>query len=291
MPAPYWKGYLKLSLVTVPVKAYTAAGKDDAEIHFHQLHADCHSRIQYKKTCPIHGEVSKDAILSGYEYAKGQYVVVDPAELDKLRTEDEKAVTIDTFISPDALDLMYFSGKAYYLAPDGPVGQRPFAVLFQGMVEENRYAIAQMVLHGRDQLVLLRPMDGLLAMSVLNYDHQVTKPAAFEDQAPKVELADEERELADTLVAGSTAKQFDFSTYKDRYTEKLTELIDAKVAGKEIVAPPPREEARVINLMDALRESVTKLQPAAATEADAKPPRKMAPSRGRTKAARRRKAS
>src|SRR5947199_151756 len=93
-----WKGYLKFSLVSVPVKAYTAVSSGDG-IRLNQLHADCHARIQYKKVCPVHGEVSNDAIVSGYEYTKGQYVIVDPAELEKLRTEDDKAITIDTFIA------------------------------------------------------------------------------------------------------------------------------------------------------------------------------------------------
>ena len=95
-----WKGYLRLSLVSVPVKAYTATTTGGGEIHLNQIHADCHSRIRYQKVCPIHGEVSNDAIVSGYEFAKGQFVVIDPDELDKLRTESDKAVQIATFVAP-----------------------------------------------------------------------------------------------------------------------------------------------------------------------------------------------
>src|SRR5262249_19131127 len=142
-----WKGFLKLSLVSVPVKAYTATTSGGGEIRLNQLHAECHSRINYKKTCPIHGEVTQDQIVSGYEYAKGQYVVVDTDELDKLRTEDEKAITITTFIPPETIDPVYFSGKTYYLIPDGPVGQKPYATILQAMTEDNRHAIAQVMLH------------------------------------------------------------------------------------------------------------------------------------------------
>jgi DNA end-binding protein Ku len=293
MPArSSWKGFLKLSLVSVPVKAYTATASGGGEIHLNQLHVDCHSRIQYKKTCPIHGEVSNDAIVSGYEYSKGQYVVVDTSELDKLRTEDDKAITIDTFIPPDALDPIYLSGRTYYLVPDGPVGQKPYAVLVQGMIEENRYAVAQIVLHGREQVVLLRPVEGLLAMSILSYEHQITKPSTFEEEAPKVEAAAEEAKLAKTLIAASTAEHFDFSKYKDRYTENLTKLIEAKVAGQEVVAPPVHEQAQVINLMDALRQSVAKMQKPEAAKAAGRPPKKMAPSTpGRTRETRKRKTS
>jgi DNA end-binding protein Ku len=154
-----WKGCLQLSLVCVPVKAYSTASSGGGEVHLNQLHADCHRRIQYKKTCPLHGEVSNDQIVSGYEYAQDQYVVVDPEELDRLRTEADKAIKIDVFIDSGAFDPLYGTGKRYYLAPDGPAGQKAYALLYHAMVEEKRYALAQVVLHGREQLVLLRPQE------------------------------------------------------------------------------------------------------------------------------------
>jgi DNA end-binding protein Ku len=276
MPArSSWKGFLKLSLVSVPVKAYTATASGGGEIRLNQLHAECHSRINYKKTCPIHGEVPNDQIVSGYEYSKGQFVVIDTGELDKLRTEDEKAINIDAFIKPESLDPVYLSGRSYYLIPDGPVGQKPYALLHQGMIELKKHAVAQVVMHGRDQVVLLRPVDGLLMMSMLAYDNQITKPAAFEDEITQPKLEEEELKLAKTLIDASTPKQFDFAKYKDSYTEKLTQLIEKKVAGEEIVAPPVHEQAQIINLMDALRQSVAKVQGA---EGAAKPAKKMAAS-------------
>ncbi len=284
-----WKGFLKLSLVSVPVKAYTAAASGGGEIHLNQLHAECHSRIQYKKTCPLHGEVKNDEIVSGYEYSKGQYVIVDPDELSKLRTEDDKAIKVNAFISADALDPVYQTGKSYYLVPDGPVGQRPYAVLHQAMAEENRHAVAQVVLHGREQTVLLRPMDRLLAMSVLSYESQVAKPSAFEEEVPEIEASADELKLAKTLINITTPKQFDFSAYKDVYTEKLTKLIEAKIAGEEIVAPPVHEQPQILNLMEALRASVANAQQE--EPAGAKPPRKMAPSRGKETRARKKKTS
>ena len=174
-----WKGCLQLSLVCVPVKAYSTASSGNGDIHLNQLHADCHRRIQYKKTCPLHGEVTTDQIVSGFEYAQDHYVVVDPDELDRLRTEADKAIKIDVFIASDAFDPLYATGKRYYLAPDGPAGQKAYALLYQAMVEEKRYALAQVVLHGREQLVLLRPQENLLILEVLHYRHQVTQPAAL----------------------------------------------------------------------------------------------------------------
>src|SRR5213078_3806872 len=136
-----WKGFLRFSLVAVPVRAYTAAASGGGGVALNQLHSVCNSRIQYKKSCPIHGEVPSGEIVSGYEYTKGQYVVVDTDELSKLRSEDDKAITIDTFISPTAIDPVYYTGKTYYLVPDGPVGQKPYALLQQAMVDEKRHAV------------------------------------------------------------------------------------------------------------------------------------------------------
>ena len=180
-----WKGFIRLSLVSIPVKAYTATSSQSGEVKLNQLHAGCNSRIKYQKVCPIHGEVSADQIVSGYEFSKDQYVVVDPAELEKLRPEDPKALSIQEFVPADTIDPMYFSGSTHYLAPDGPIGQRPYAVLLKAMVEDKRNAIAQLVWHGREKLVLLRPLDGLIVMSSLSYEQEIAKPSAFADEAPK----------------------------------------------------------------------------------------------------------
>ncbi len=283
-PRSSWKGYIKLSLVSVPVKAYTATSSAGGGIHLNQLHADCNSRINYKKFCPVHGEVTSDAIVSGYEYAKGQYVVVDPDELDKLLTEDDKAVAIDTFIRPDAIDPIYETGKTYYLVPDGPVAQKPYAVLLAGMVDLDRNAIAQVVMHGKEQLVLLRPYDGLLTMTTLYRKPEITEPSTFEGEVIKPVVEPEELKLAKTLIEASTAKKIDYDKYQDEYTHKLTQLIEAKVAGKEIVTPPVHEQAQIINLMDALRQSVAKATKAAPEPAaKAAPTKKMAPSVRKTR--------
>jgi DNA end-binding protein Ku len=284
-----WKGFLKLSLVSVPVKAYTTTTSGGGGIQLNQLHAECNSRIQYKKTCPVHGEV-KD-IVSGYEYSKGQYVVIDTDELDKLRTEDDKAIRVDVFVAPVAIDPVYLTGKNYYLVPEGPVGPKAYQVIYQGMVEANRHAIAQVVMHGKEQLVMLRPHDGLLVMSVLNFSNQVAGTSAFDEEIPKGDVDPKELQLAMTLIKASATDKLDLSQYKDVYTEKLTKLIEAKVAGQELVSPPPSEPAHVINLMDALRQSVERMKkptPSAASKPAAKsaepgvkkPPRKMAPSKG-----------
>src|SRR6516225_8220860 len=113
--SPSWKGFVRVSLVAFPVKAYTAAVSGEGRIQLNQLHAECNSRIQYKKTCPMHGEVPNTDIVSGYQYTKGQYVVVDELELDKLRTESDRAVTVSAFVAPYAIDEIYYEERTYYL--------------------------------------------------------------------------------------------------------------------------------------------------------------------------------
>jgi DNA end-binding protein Ku len=290
-PRSSWKGYLRLSLVSVPVQAFTAAVSGGGDIHLNQLHSECHSRIRYKKVCPIHGEVSPGEIVSGYEYAKGQYVVVDPDELSKIRGESDRAINIDTFVKPDKIDPIYFEGRTYYLIPDGPVGQKPYAVLYQGLVEQNRYGLARAVFSGRDQIVLLRPLDRLLTLTMLSYENQVRKPSAFHDDLADTGVTAEELRLAETLIEASSDDKFDFSKYEDTYTQKLTQLIEAKVEGKEVVAPPPEEETHVINLMDALRKSVAKAKKDVPEAKRARPARKMAASKRRVTAKAKRKTS
>jgi DNA end-binding protein Ku len=277
-PRSTWKAFLKLSLVAIPVKAYTASNTSQ-DIHLHQLHDDCHSRIHYHKVCPQHGHIPNDQIVSGYEYAKGQYVVVCPEELEQLRTQADKAIQIEVFIPPGAFDPLYATGKRYYLAPDGPVGQKGYAVLYQAMQEEQRYAIAQAVLHGREQWVLLRPQEGLLVLEVLHYAQQVYQPETFRAEAPAVEVLPQELQLAKTLIGAASVSAVDWSRYPDRYTQKLSQVIEAKVAGQEIVAPPASDVA-VINLMEALKESVARVQaPAMKDKPARKASRRAAPAR------------
>jgi len=145
------------------------------------------------------------------------------------------------------------------------------------MVQENRFAVAKVVMFGKEQLILLRPAGNLLAMFVLDYSFQVRPPAEFEDLVPKTDVDPEELDAAKTLIEETAQKPFDLTAYKDRSTEQLKQLVEAKVAGKEIVAPPAQEHAQVINLMDALKRSVTEIR--GARRSHRKPPKKLAPAR------------
>jgi len=256
-----WKGFLKLSLVSVPVKAYTATATGN-DITLHQLHAKTLTRIQYKKFAPEVGEVSSEEIVKGYEYDKGQYVIIEDEEIDKLRTESDKSIRIDGFIKPDALSTVYLGGKTYYLTPDGPVGQKPYNLLLKGMESNGVSAIAEVVISQKEQVVLLRAVDGLLAMTVLNRKDEVKPAAAFKDEVSDTPVTEAETALTDTLIKASIISEFDFSHYRNVYKEKLTKLIQMKIEGKEVVQVRDPEEPKIINLMEALKRSVAEAQAA-----------------------------
>ncbi|MBL9078868.1 MAG: Ku protein [Planctomycetes bacterium] len=289
-----WRGFLKLSLISVPVKAFTA--NDSAgEVHLNQLHKGCNSRIKYQKVCPAHGELKSEDIVSGFEHQKDSYVVVDPDELDKLRTKSDRAVSIDGFVPQDAIDASFFAGKTHYLLPDGPAGERPYALLREGMRKNGVAAIAQVVMSGREQLVLVRPRGRLLVLTGLHYPQRVRAADEFEQEVDEVALKPQEEALTDTLIGASKIADFDLGSYSDQYVTKLKKLIDLKVAGQEVVQVPDHEEPKILNLMDALKKSVAEAQARAAgvpppADADggaaadeAAADKKLAPSAGRKK--------
>jgi DNA end-binding protein Ku len=257
-PRTSWKGFLKLSLVSVPVKAYTANNTDE-EIRLNQLHGECHGRVRYKKVCETHGELRSEDIVSGFEYAKDQYVVIDDDELSKVRAKSDKSVSIDGFVSADKIDPIYLAGRTYYLLPDGVPGNRPYALLVRGMADAGVVAIAQVVIAGREQLVALRPQEGMLVMSVLNYPKKVRAATPYRDELPNEKPSASELALANTLIQASTLAEFDFQGYRDAYVENLTKLIQLKVEGREIVQAPDTEEPKILNLMEALKKSVAEV--------------------------------
>lgn len=254
-----WKGFLKLSLVSVPVKAFTA-NDSSSEVRLNQLHKDCNSRVKYQKVCPEHGELKSDSIVSGYEHQKDSYVVVQPEDIDKLRTKSDRAVSIDGFVPLDAIDSRYYAGKAHYLMPDGVAGDRPYALLRDGMAKNGVCAIAQVVLSGREQLVCVRAIDKMLVMFGLHYPQKVKSIEDFQSELDDVELKPEEAALTDTLIAASKIEDFDLHSYEDQYVVKLKKLITAKVEGREVVQAVDHEEPKILNLMDALKKSVAEAQ-------------------------------
>ena len=212
--------------------------------------------------------MKQEDIVSGYEFAKGRYVVFDPAELDALRSRSDQMLRIDAFFPAGTLDPVYADAKSYYLVPDGHVAQQAYAVLVQAMRDKKRQALAQVLLHRKEHLVWLRPVDNLIVMTTLYYDNQITKLQTFAAEAPSRQLPAEELSLMHTLVDACTPSQFDYARYHDPYASKLTQLLDAKVSGQAVVSPPAEEVAALSSLLEALKRSVAETTPAVSGATD-----------------------
>jgi DNA end-binding protein Ku len=242
--------------VSFEVQAVNAENKQNAEVHFHLLHEPDHKRIHYAKMCPKHGEVPNDEIVEGYEVSKGHYVEFEKEELDALRTEEEKALTVDAFVSSDEIDPIYFDGRMYYLIPSGSGASEPYALLQAAMEKKNRWGVGQVVFSGREQLAVVRPLDGVLTMAMLNYDAEIRKPSEIKSEFSRPKTAASKLKLAEDLISKWQDGKFDLAAYKDRYREKIKHAIAAKKKGVDVEPPEDEEEHGVINLMDALRQSV-----------------------------------
>jgi DNA end-binding protein Ku len=270
MPHVAWKGHLRLSLVAIPVRAYTASRSGQNPISLNQLHSECHIRIRYKKTCPVHGEVPANEIVMGYEFAKDEYVVIDPDELDQLRTEANKSINVAEFVPPQSIDPNHFSGRAYYLLPDGNVGDRPYALVRQAMSDKGLCAVGQVVITSREHLVAVRPLGKLLVMNLLEYASQIKQSDEFEDDAPEPALKKEELKLTGMLIEAMEQPTANLEQFQDVYYDKLQQLIDAKVSGQDVVSPPESAPpVRAINFIDALKASMKQVKTPRATRKSA----------------------
>jgi DNA end-binding protein Ku len=249
-----WKGHLRLSLVTIPIRVFPATNAA-AEISFNQLHRECQTRIQYKKWCPTcDREVSRDEIVKGFEFEKGRYVELEDADIQKVRPESTRVVNLGQVIDQDAIDPMLYDAP-YFLAPDGKVAAGSFAVLRDAL--DGKAAIGTVAFHGRERLVAIEPKDHGLVMYTLRRTAELRKMSAIDELAdvPKKTKADEVA-LAKRVMSGFE-QTIDFSKYRDSYEDALKKMIDRKIAGKEIVeTEEPTETPRVVNLMDALRKSL-----------------------------------
>lgn len=266
-PRSVWKGFVRFSLVSVPCRAYTAAGCDRGapggdSVALHQLHKGCGARIKYVKTCPIHGEVTTSEIEKGYEFSKDQYVVIEPEEIEKISAENERTISVESFLKESEIDPMYHSGRTMYLAPDGPAGRKPYAMMHQAMVEEKRVAFARGVFSNRESIMLLRPVGKLIVMTHLHFAGEVRPMHPVEGMVPDVETNQKELELAKMLIGQLTEKKFDLEQHRDVYADSMKALIASKVEGKEVVAPPSGgdEEPQVGNLLEALQRSLAEAE-------------------------------
>jgi DNA end-binding protein Ku len=254
MPArPTWKGYLKISLVNIPIKVFPATDAA-ATLSFNQLHGECQTRIQQKRWCPkCEREVPNSDIVKGFEFEKGRYVVVDEEDLEKVRVESTRVISLEKFTDDTAIDPIYLE-RPYYLAPDGPVARDAFAVIREGM--KGLAGIGKVALYGREYLVKVQPREKGLVMYTLRHANEIRSMDAIDELAdmPAAVKADEVK-LA-KQVMGTFQGELEFESYRDDYQVGLREIIDAKIEGREIVAPEVEAPPKVVNLMEALRKSL-----------------------------------
>lgn len=266
-PRAYWKGYLKLSLVSCPVALYPAASSSE-RVSFHRINKKTGNRLkQLLVDSQTSAPVDKEDIGRGYEIGKGEYIVVDDEELAKIRIESTHTIDIDSFVARDEIDDRYLESP-YYIAPTDRVGQEAFSVIRDAIRERSMVALGRVVLTRREHVVAIEAFDKGLLATTLRYAYEVRDQASYFEDIPELKLPDEMKELAIHIVDSKTAR-FDPTKFEDHYETALVELLRAKQAGRTV--QPAQEEAppqRVINLMDALRASIgteTQKKPAAAS--------------------------
>jgi DNA end-binding protein Ku len=253
-PRAYWKGYLKLSLVSCPIALFPATSERE-KISFHQINKNTGHRIRYRKVDAESGdEVEASDIIKGYEVGKGEYIELDPEELEAVAIESKRVIDIDEFVPKKEIDELYLNNP-YYIIPDGEVGQQAFAVIREAIKKEGMVAIAKVVFTSREHVIALEARGkGMLGVT-LRYPYEIRKEEEYFDDIADEKIPKDMLDLA-THIVETKAGRFDPDKFEDRYEDSLKELISRKQAGKPIEQPERREPAKVINLMDALRRSV-----------------------------------
>jgi DNA end-binding protein Ku len=253
-PRAYWKGYLKLSLVSCPVALFPASSERE-KISFHQINKATGNRIKYRKVDAESGEEVEAAdIIKGYEAGKGEYIEIEPEELEAIAIESKRTIEIDAFVPKKEIDELYLNNP-YYLAPDGEVGQQAFAVIREAIREEGMVALGRVVFTSREHVIAIEPRGkGLLGVT-LRYPYEVRSEDQYFEDIPDEKIPKDMLELAAHIVKTKSG-HFKPQQFEDHYEDALKELLKKKRSGEKIEAPREREPAKVISLMDALRRSV-----------------------------------
>ena len=257
-PRAMWSGYLKLSLVTIPVRMYNAISST-SRVALNQLHKDCNRRVRQQLVCPEHGKLEREDIVKGYEYEEDKYVVIDQADLEKVKLETSKSIDLIQFVTVDEVDPVFFD-KSYYVAPDGPIAEDAFRVVREAMRKANKMAIGQVVIAGREHIIALRVKDRGFALSTLHYASEIRQAAPYFEGIRNGEVDKNQLALASQLVENNTAP-FNPAQFTDRYEEALLEIIKAKAAGSEPIIVQQVEPGKVIDLMSALKQSLAQSKP------------------------------
>jgi DNA end-binding protein Ku len=248
-----WKGFLKISLVNIPIKVFPAT-ESSGSISFNQLHAECQTRIQQKKWCPhCEREVPNSEIVKGFEFEKGRYVIMSEEDLETVRPESTRVIDLVQFSDAAALDPMYVD-RTYYLAPDGGMAADAFAVMRDGM--RGKIGIGKLALYGREYLVAVRAFERGLVMHTLHHAAEMRGIDSVDELNSVPETVKPEEAKLARQVIQTFEQPLNLADYKDEYRAGLQAIIDAKIAGEAIVATTTEAPPKVVNLMDALRKSL-----------------------------------
>lgn len=252
-PRAQWKGYLKIDEITCAVALYTAASTAE-RTRFHMVNKTTGNRLKREFVDEKTGKpVDREDQVKGYETDKDQYIIIEQEEIDAVIPQSDKMLSIDAFIELDDVDTVYFD-KPYYIAPSDHVAEKAFRLIREGMRAKKVAALARAVLFRRSRSLMLRPLGEGIVANTLNYDYEVrSAEEAFRD-APAPKVKKEMMQLAGHII-DTMSGEFDPAEFEDRYEAAVAELVRAKIEGREIRAPKRRKEAKVVNLMDALRES------------------------------------
>ena len=253
-PRAYWKGYLKLSLVSCPIALFPATSERE-KINFHQLNKETGNRIRYKKIDSETGdEVDNADIVKGYEISKGEYVELEPDELEAVALDSKRIIDIEEFVPRDEIDELYLRDP-YYLVPEGEVAQQAFAVIREAIHKEGMVALAKIVFTSREHIIALEPRGkGMMGMT-LRYPYEVRKEEDYFDTIENEKIPRDMLDLAIHIVETKSG-HFKPESFKDEYEDALKDLLRKKQKGEKIERPKEKAPSNVVNLMDALRQSV-----------------------------------
>ena len=254
-PRAYWKGYLRLSLVTCPIELFPAVSQSE-KTHFHQINTKTGHRLRQQMVDETTGEVVDKAHKGrGYELAKGRYVQVEEDELAAVEIESTHTVDIDSFVPLAEIDTRYLD-KPYYIVPSDKVGAEAFSVIRDAMKDKERAGLARIVMANREHMIALEPRGKGILGTTLRYDYEVRDEKAYFSEIPSARVAKEMLDLAEHIL-DTKAGHFDPKKFKDEYELELRKLVKRKAAGQKIDAPKPAaDRGKVIDLMEALRRSV-----------------------------------
>jgi len=251
-----WKGSLSFGLVNIPVKLFAAT--EERGIKFRYLHTKCHAPLEYQKVCPnCKEQVAWESIARGYEYETGHFVVLTDEEIQAAAGPKDRLIEIEDFVDLKEVDPIYFQ-KGYYLAPDGP-GKKPYVLLREVMLHSGRVAVATVTLRARQTPAVVRVFGKTLALSTMHYADEIRAAGSVPDLPGEMEIKQREFDMALELVESLNAN-FEPDKYRDFYRERLQELIQAKLEGKEISVAPVPDQEKVVDLLEALQASVEKSQ-------------------------------